>query len=214
MSGSVGRFCAQALPRFEAPAGLRSAVLKMARPAAPTESTKWGLTNYFGLWAGTVLAAAVVLAAGTGYIWGMARSRTDALVQEAVGDHIRSLQLNHLSDVISTDQHTVKPWFVGKLDFSPPVFDLAVSGFPLSGGRLEHLDGRPAAALVYHRRQHAINLFIWPASERPVSNRQSAQNGFQTRSWSERGFNFLAVSEIDADELGRFTTAYRDAEPH
>ena len=121
--------------------------------------------------------------------------------------------VSHLTDVPSSDQHTVKPWFAGKLDFSPPVVDLAAAGFPLAGGRLEHIDGRTAAALVFHRRQHAINVFIWPAITGSVPTRQADRNGYHAESWSQDGLNFLAVSEIPAAELSQFATAFRTARP-
>jgi anti-sigma factor RsiW len=117
-----------------------------------------------------------------------------------------------LTDVASTDQHTVKPWFAGKLDFAPPVIDLASSGFPLIGGRLEHFDGRTAAALVFHRRQHAINLFIWPADAVAVASSQAERDGYHVETWSRDGFNFVAVSEIPAAELSQFTDDFRSAQ--
>jgi anti-sigma factor RsiW len=135
------------------------------------------------------------------------------LIDDAISDHVRSLQAQHLTDVASTDQHTVKPWFAGKLDFSPPVVDLASAGFPLTGGRLEHLDGRPAAALVFHRRQHAINLFIWPAGAGVLSPRSTERDGYNATTWSHAGLNFLAVSEIPATELKQFADAFRATVP-
>ena len=141
-----------------------------------------------------------------------ALERLSAEFREAIADHIRSLQFSHLSDVVSTDRHTVKPWFAGKLDFSPPVADLAALGFPLTGGRLEHLDDRPAAALVFRRRLHAINVFIWPAARGTVSNRHAERNGYRAQSWSQGGFNFLAVSEISTVELNQFVAAFKSAD--
>ena len=167
----------------------------------------------FPLWQLSGLAASVAFALLAGYAWGNARARTNLLFTEAVGDHVRSLQASHLTDVASTDQHTVKPWFAGKLDFSPPVVDLAAAGFPLTGGRLEHLDGRPAAALVFHRRQHAINLFVWPAAASALSPRTTERDGFNATAWSHAGLNFLAVSEIPASELAQFADAFRQATP-
>jgi len=205
----------EALPRFSAPSQLRGKVLAALRaegmggaaPAAPMRPAWviWPNWNLVGV------AASIAMALFVGYSWGQARARGNLLLDEAISDHIRSLQFNHLSDVVSADQHTVKPWFAGKLDFAPPVVDLASSGFPLAGGRLEHLAGRPAAALVFRRRQHAINLFIWPAGADPVSDRQAELNGYHARSWCHGGFNFLAVSEISAAELGQFAEIFQAA---
>jgi anti-sigma factor RsiW len=150
------------------------------------------------------LAAVLIL----GYSWGSARARNGLLLDEAVADHVRSLQAGHLMDVVSTDQHTVKPWFNGRLDFSPPVADLADLGFPLAGGRLERLDGQTAAALVFHRRLHSINLFVWSAARGSVPEGLGGKSGYQVKSWSQGGLNFLAVSEIPAAELGQFVESY------
>ncbi len=206
----------ESLPRFHPPAALADKVRAAIRAESPTTAparasqaapVSWPVWNAIGL------AASVALALLGGYTWGNARARGNLLVDEAVGDHIRSLQFNHLSDVASTDQHTVKPWFAGKLDYSPPVMDLAAAGFPLTGGRLEHIDGRPAAALVFHRRDHAINLFVWPIARDAVASRLSELNGYHTQSWTQGGFNFLAVSEISAAELSQFAAAFQAANP-
>jgi len=171
----------EALPRFAAPPQLVGRIRASLRAEdAPRAPVIWPIWNLAGI------AASLALALLGGYAWGSAHARGDALLSEAVSEHVRSLQAGHLMDVASTDQHTVKPWFIGKLDFSPPVADLADAGFPLAGGRLEHLDGRNAAALVFRRRQHAINVFIWPANGRPI-----------------------AVSEIPAAELEQFVGAFR-----
>jgi anti-sigma factor RsiW len=201
----------QGLPRFTAPAPLAEKIRaslraeeKAVRIVPRRAQTAWPFWNIAGL------AASLTLTLLVGYTWGTARARTNLLIEEAVGDHVRSLQASHLTDVTSTDQHTVKPWFAGKLDFSPPVVDLATAGFPLTGGRLEQFAGRPAAALVFHRRQHAINLFIWPAGNSTVATRRSGQNGYTIESWSQAGFNFLAISEIPTAELNEFTVAFRE----
>jgi anti-sigma factor RsiW len=197
----------QGLPRFAAPAQLvdriratlRAEEQKVARPAL----IPWPFWNALGV------AASLTLAVLGGYAWGSAHARGSALFGEALSDHVRSLQASHLMDVVSTDQHTVKPWFIGKLDFSPPVADLADLGFPLAGGRLEHLDGRSAAALVFRRRQHAINVFIWPADNAPMATRQDQGKGYHASGWSQSGLNFIAVSEISAEELEQFVANYR-----
>jgi anti-sigma factor RsiW len=136
------------------------------------------------------------------------------LAREIVSSHVRSLMANHILDVASTDQHTVKPWFNGKLDFSPPVRDLAAQQFPLIGGRLDYIDGRTVAALVFQRHKHVINLFIWPARESqskpalPVSI-----HGYHVIHWTEGEMTFWAVSDLNEKELMEFVQDYGAAAP-
>jgi anti-sigma factor RsiW len=131
--------------------------------------------------------------------------QTDLLAQEIVASHIRSLQPGHLFDVQSTDQHTVKPWFDGKLDFAPPVTDLARHGFPLVGGRLDYLDNRDVAVLVYQRQKHLINVFIWPVESRPAKLPaiQTIQGYNLVFMWGD-GMYFCAASDLNVAELRQF----------
>jgi anti-sigma factor RsiW len=133
------------------------------------------------------------------------QQQTNLPSEEMVASHIRSLQPGHLFDVQSTDQHTVKPWFDGKLDFAPPVVDLADHGFPLVGGRLDYVENRTVAVLVYGRKLHVINLFIWPASSGSTSPVpvQTVQ-GYNVFSWKKNGFEFRAVSDLNVEELREF----------
>jgi anti-sigma factor RsiW len=122
--------------------------------------------------------------------------------QELVSSHVRSLQPGHLTDVQTTNQHIVKPWFNGRIDFSPPVPELADQGFPLAGGRLDSIDGKTVAAIVYHRRLHTVNLYVWPAKD--AAERSFVKDGFTVTEWSRNGLRYAAVSDIPAAELQQF----------
>ncbi len=123
------------------------------------------------------------------------------LTEEIVDAHLRSLQPGRLTDVVSTDQHTVKPWFDGKLDFSPPVRDFADQGFPLQGGRIDVVHGRSVAALVYARRKHFVNVFVWPTDEKDAAPRSGSQQGYQSIDWRKGGMEFCAVSDAAPSAL-------------
>jgi anti-sigma factor RsiW len=166
-----------------------------------------------GLAAATILAAVGV--AGSGVILSMRTpAAEDRLALEVAAGHARSLLAEHLLDVASSDRHTVKPWFQGRIDFAPPVKDLGEHGFALAGGRLDFVDGRTAAALIYRRRQHVINLFIWPAADgRDSAARGLSRRGYQLTHWVAAGLNFWAVSDLNAAELDEFARLVRAEGP-
>ena len=162
---------------------------------------------------GFAMGSAVSALAATGLVAIVLRHDDMERIQsEVVSAHLRSLQAGHLTDVISTDQHTVKPWFNGRLDVSPPVIDLTAQGFTLIGGRLDYVDARAIGAVVYRRRQHVINLFVsqTASTERRAAKIETIQ-GFNIRHWSDRGLNYWAVSDLAKDELADFGDKFESA---
>ncbi|HEX7966627.1 MAG TPA: anti-sigma factor [Stellaceae bacterium] len=184
-------------PYYAAPDEVRRRIARLAgRPAFARP-----------LWRGWAMAAALLLAVAlssgvTAYI--VTGSGQEPLTQEIVTSHVRSLMADHLTDVASSDQHTVKPWFHGWLDYAPPVADTSDAGFPLIGGRLDYIDHRPVAALVYRRNQHPINLFVFPSDEADGAIRASVRNGYNIVHWTAHGMTSWAVSDVNAAELLAF----------
>ena len=189
-------------PYYSAPDGLH------ARVSAHTTRT----TSMRRLFTWAAAAVVVLSVGGAIALLRPAAVRGDVIVDEAVNSHVRSLMAEHLFDVRSTDQHTVKPWFLGKLDFSPPVVDLASIGFPLSGGRLDYLDGRPVAALVYQRHGHTINVFVAPATGNALASIDvRSVRGFHVHHWIRDGMSFWAVSDLNDTELTQFARALQSS---
>jgi anti-sigma factor RsiW len=204
----MSRAIAQTDLRYTAPPGLRQRI-EAALPQPPRREAP----SRRSVLRGFALGSAVSAIAATGLFAIVLRSddaqRIDA---EIVSAHLRSLQPGHLIDVVSTDQHTVKPWFNGKIDVAPPVIDLTAQGFTLIGGRLDYVDARPIGAVVYKRRAHVINLFVaQTANTEHKSAKMEMIQGFNIRSWSDRGLNYWAVSDIEADELVEFGEKYEAA---
>ncbi len=135
------------------------------------------------------------------------------LCDDVLASHIRSLMPGHLTDVLSSDQHTVKPWFNGRLDFSPAVYDFAGRGYPLLGGRIDYLGGWPVAALVYGRRQHVINVFVWPAARGPAGGpERRTRQGYHELHWTTGDYTYWVVSDLGLAELQDFAQLLRQAD--
>jgi anti-sigma factor RsiW len=186
--------------------------LAAARPARPAMAAAapeslgwwhrwWSNGASFGLGAACAAALAFLL---------LMPAMPPGLTEQVIAGHVRALQPGHLQDVASEDRHTVKPWFDGRIDFAPPVKDLAAERFPLTGGRLDYLDGRPVAALIYQRDKHVIDLFVWPASGETLPQTGERQ-GYNIVHWLQNGMAFWAVSDLEAAQLKQFAEDWRRA---
>jgi len=195
---------------FAAPASLRSRIERaMPQPAAIAPSRRAVLGSFALGGAASALAAASV--AFVVLRQDHVQDHDRAILSEAMSAHLRSLQADHLTDVLSSDQHTVKPWFNGRLDVAPPVIDLTAQGFTLIGGRLDFIDGKPVAAIVYRRRVHIINLFVAQGLGAASGPRSDTVQGFNVRRWSDQGLNLLAISDLAPEELEEFQTKFEAA---
>jgi anti-sigma factor RsiW len=191
--------------RYAAPASLRRNIDR----SFPSQALTNRRTFLKGLGVGGLASAAA--AAGVALLT-LNQESDETLVTEAVSAHLRSLQAEHLVDVLSTDRHTVKPWFNGRLDVAPPVIDLTAQGFTLIGGRLDYINGKAVAAIVYRRRAHIINLFVAQSMGSALQTpRLESVQGFNVRRWTSQGLNLLAVSDINSDELEEFGRKFEAA---
>ena len=192
--------------RYKAPLELRRRIEASLPRAQPAPNRRAVLRGF-------AMGSAVSAIAATGLVAIVLRHDDQSrITSEIVSAHLRSLQAGHLTDVLSTDQHTVKPWFNGRLDVAPPVIDLTAQGFTLIGGRLDYVDARAIGAIVYRRRLHLINLFVaQTASTEPRAAKTETFQGFNIRSWSEGGLNYWAVSDLAADELAEFSGKFQSA---
>src|SRR5439155_14089581 len=173
--------------------------------------------NWLGL-SGLSLAAAIIFAAiiVSNLLPVLRRPGADQfLATQLIAGHVRSLMADHLTDVASPDQHTVKPWLDAKLDFAPPVVDLSSEGCPLIRGRLDYLDNRPVAALVYERRKHFIKLFVWPAAaDSSKAPKTITRQGYQLLHWADSDFNYWAVSDVNVNDLQTFKQQFATRTSH
>ena len=194
--------------RYKAPLELRRKIEK-ALPQPQVAPSRRSVLRGF------VLGSAVSALAATLLVAVVVRHDEGQMIEsEIVSSHLRSLQPGHLIDVVSTDQHTVKPWFNGKLEFAPPVADFAREGFALAGGRLDYLDGHAVAALIYRQRQHVINLFIWPdAAAKDAAASLATRQGYHVARWYSGGMAYSAVSDLNPDDLNKFVAIVQSGAP-
>jgi anti-sigma factor RsiW len=194
------------IPYFEAPKNLEDRLRASLRSPEPNRDRTARKVSFprWRVWAAAAAFAVLLLVSALLFRTFLRPSSSELVANQVVSSHIRSLMANHLTDVISTDQHTVKPWFSGKLDFSPVVRDLSTKGFSLVGGRLDYLDNRPVAALVYKRRQHTINLFFWPSQASDSGPRNLTIKGYNLVHGTESHMTYWAVSDLNPAELSEF----------
>jgi anti-sigma factor RsiW len=191
-------------PAFRAPASLRKKIRADLRRETSAGSERQSSWSWLSFALGTACA---VLLLGFVFSQSYRGISRNAIADQVVADHVRSLLATHLVDVPSSDQHTVKPWFDGKVDFAPEVHDFATQGFPLVGGRLDYFDGKTVVALVYRRHQHPINLFISPAPARSDSSPEAmARRGYNLIHWTRGEMSYWAVSDLNDAELGQFAS--------
>jgi anti-sigma factor RsiW len=187
---------------FQMPSHLKTAFLSNFAPRSKESHSFFAWMSIGGGALATCIAFILVFQLGKMSTNG---PRSQIVMEEIVSSHIRSLMVGHISDVESTDQHTVKPWFDGKIDFAPTVKDFAKDNFPLIGGRLDYIDSRPTAALVYKFNQHLINVLQQPTSTSESSKpRLQAIRGYQVFSWAKDGMKYWVVSDLNASDLQRF----------
>ena len=198
----------QASPVYRAPEALRSQIrFALRHEAAATTRVARPAPGWLA-YAASILVAVAVGSGGTWLING--QRQEDAVANELIDSHLRSLLASHLTDVASSDQHTVKPWFAGRSDVAPPAVDLAREGFPLVGGRLDLIAGKPVPALVYRRREHVINVFVLPVSRGDLG-KTLTRRGYSLRHWNEGDLGFWAVTDAAPSELGEFERVFREA---
>ncbi|MDB5881698.1 MAG: prtR [Ramlibacter sp.] len=205
----------QHMTRYKAPPGLKRRIrYSLAQP--PRGSGFFGAARAsWNRWVpvGASFACGALLAVSVMTYRAGTTADEGPVESQVVASHVRSLMGDHLMDVASTDQHTVKPWFTGKLDYAPPVIDLAEDGFPLVGGRLDYVQDRPAAALVYRRRGHTINVFILPEQAgRRAAAALTTDHGYQVARWTHAGMRFWAVSDLSREEMAKFAAGMQAAQ--
>lgn len=191
------------LPAESAPDLLRARVERELRTIAGQPRERLRQRTHW-----SAMAASVIVALGLGWLGGTLTGQGNRESDALVASYLRVAMAEHTVDVASSDRHTVKPWYAGRIDYAPPVVDLTAQGFPLLGGRLDMVDGRKVAVLVYRRNQHKLALSLWPASASGNSTpRVSERDGFVIGEWRHAGFELRAVSDLAPGEMASFAAA-------
>ena len=202
-------------------AGVRTQIALADAGRAPKPSTsvlrRWlgfgRATTSIGIdfgWAAASVGFAVgILCTALALPWVQRLNLNESLEADLVADHVRALQVGPIAEVLSSDRHTVKPWFQGRLDYAPPVFDFAEEGFPLLGGRIEHVRGNPVAALSYQHRRHVLDVFVWPSTAVAAPIR-SVRRGFNVEHWADDSMQYWAVSDMDREEMANFALLWQN----
>jgi anti-sigma factor RsiW len=215
MLSETHRLLSENLMRYAAPdvlkARIRGALSEtVGRTDSATPPRRAPVRRVPGWW--RQLAAGILIAAASSTLtWSALGTRSASVSEtdELLASHVRSLMPGHLTDVVSTDQHNVKPWFNGRVDMSPSVPRLDSAGFPLVGGRTDYVRGRAVPVVVYARRQHMINVYAWPEPGSASEPRASTRNGYHFVTWRGDGVEYWAVSDLNTKELDEFVASFR-----
>jgi anti-sigma factor RsiW len=209
LRAGVQRHATYFAPPAHLEAAIKAALARESANAAAPPKRKW---DWRWLNAGAALASVCAIA-WSAWLYLAVPSANDLLANEVISSHVRSLMVDHVADVASSDQHAVKPWFNGKLAFAPPVSDFTAQGFSLVGGRLDYLDRQPVAALIYRHRQHLINLYAWPAvDERDSAPQALSRRGYHLLHWADGGMAYWVISDLNARELATLVQILRNRE--
>jgi len=195
------------LPLYKAPSELKAKIRASLREASAPESHWLFRIRRPLIYAAAIPVLSLVLATT---LRTLAPNRNQELISQAITNHARSLMVDHLVDVSSSDRHTVGPWFNGKLDYSPPVADLAQEGYALVGGRIDMLDKRPVAAIVYRKGAQVINMFVWPVTNGKIDFDVQSDRGYHFCGWNQSGLNYLCISAATAEDIEKFEDEFRD----
>jgi len=204
---SFSSFVRTTMPIYKAPSKLKAKIRASLREESAAESDWFFRLRRPLIYAAAILVLGLILAS---VLRTFTPNKDQELIAQAITNHARSLMVDHLVDVTSSDQHVVRPWFTGKLDYSPPIADLAEEGYTLVGGRIDMLDKRPVAAIVYRHGNQVINVFVWPVESRKIDFDVRSDRGYNFCGWNQAGLNYFCISAGTADDIEKFEDEFRD----